>query len=209
VDPETISKKELLQVAGISYGQLYRWKRKGLIPEDWFQRKSTFTGQETFFPREKVLARIEKIKSMQDEDASLDEIADAVSPNLGEISMTIAEIRERGLVSPEAAEVFAQGVCDCDEPLVFGEVVSLAALDTLLKTGDVSLDEGRVVLDALQENYPAFEGKPADLLFVRRMGLSTAMLITSDAEVRFDKAARIVARVNLSESAEALRARIR
>jgi len=209
VDPETISKKELLQVAGISYGQLYRWKRKGLIPEDWFQRKSTFTGQETFFPREKVLARIEKIKSMKDEDASLDEIADAVAPNLGEISMTIAEIRERGLVSPEAAELFAQGVCDCDAPLVFGEVVSLAALDTLLKTGDVSLDEGRVVLDALQENYPAFEGKPADLLFVRRMGLSTAMLITSDAEVRFDKAARVVARVNLSESAEALRARIR
>ncbi|MDR3687636.1 MAG: YhbD family protein [Coriobacteriia bacterium] len=209
MDSETISKKELLQVAGISYGQLYRWKRKGLIPEDWFQRKSTFTGQETFFPREKVLARIEKIKSMQDEDASLDEIADAVSPNLGEISMTIAEIRERGLVSPEAAELFAQGVSDAEAPLVFGEVVSLAALDTLLKTGDVSLDEGRVVLDALQENYPAFEGKPADLLFVRRMGLSTAMLITSDAEVRFDRAARIVARVNLSESAEALRARIR
>jgi DNA-binding transcriptional MerR regulator len=209
MDDDMISKKELLVTAGISYGQLYRWKRKGLIPEDWFVRRSTFTGQETFFPREKVLARIEKIKSMQDEDASLDEIADAVSPNLGEISMTIAEIRERGLVSPEAAELFAQGVCDCDAPLVFGEVVSLAALDTLLKTGDVSLDEGRVVLDALQENYPAFEGKPADLLFVRRMGLSTAMLITSDAEVRFDKAARIVARVNLSESAEALRARIR
>jgi len=209
VDPETISKKELLQVAGISYGQLYRWKRKGLIPEDWFQRKSTFTGQETFFPREKVLARIEKIKAMQDEDASLDEIASAVAPDLGEMSMTMAEIRERSLVSPEAAELFAEKVCDCDAPLVFGEVVSLSALDELLKTGDVSLDEGRVVLDALQENYPAFEGRPADLLFVRRMGLSTAMLIAADAEVRFDRAARIVARVNLSESAEALRARIR
>ena len=209
MDPETISKKELLQVAGISYGQLYRWKRKGLIPEDWFQRKSTFTGQETFFPREKVLARIEKIKSMKDEDASLDEIADAVAPNLGEISMTIAEIRERGLVSPEAAELFAEGVCDCDQPLVFGEVVSLAALDTLLRTGDVSLDEGRVVLDALQENYPAFEGRSADLLFVRRMGLSTALLVSSGAEVKFDRAARVIARVNLSESAEALRAKIR
>ncbi|HEY5540893.1 MAG TPA: YhbD family protein [Coriobacteriia bacterium] len=209
MDPETISKKELLQVAGISYGQLYRWKRKGLVPEEWFQRKSTFTGQETFFPREKVLARIEKIKSMQDEDASLDEIADAVAPNLGEVSMTIAEIRERGLVSPEAADLFATAVHDADAPLVFGEVVSLSALDTLLKTGDVSLDEGRVVLDTLQENYPAFEGRPADLLFVRRMGLSTAMLVASGAEIRFDRAARVVARVNLSESAEALRARIR
>ena len=123
--------------------------------------------------------------------------------------MTIAEIRERGLVSPEAAELFAEGVCDCDQPLVFGEVVSLAALDTLLRTGDVSLDEGRVVLDALQENYPAFEGKAADLLFVRRMGLSTALLISSGAEVKFDRAARVIARVNLSESAEALRAKIR
>lgn len=209
MDSETISKKELLVAAGISYGQLYRWKRKGLIPEDWFQRKSTFTGQETFFPRERVLARIEKIKSMQDEDASLDEIAEAVAPNLGEVSMTLPEIRERGLVSPEAADLFAEVVCDCDEPLVFGEVLSLAALDTLLKTGDASLDEGRVVLGTLRENYPEFEGRSADLLFVRRMGLSTALLVSSGAEVRFDRAARVVARVNLSESAEALRAKIR
>lgn len=209
MDPETISKKDLLVSSGISYGQLYRWKRKGLIPEDWFVRKSTFTGQETFFPREKVLARIEKIKSMQDEDASLDEIADAVSPNLGESSMTLAEIRERGLVSPEAVDLFTEKVCDCDHPLVFGEVVSLSALDSLLKTGEVSLDEGRVVLDALQENYPEFEDRAADLIFVRRMGLSTAMLVTSGAEVKFDRAAKVIARLNLRESAEALRARIK
>jgi len=209
VDDDMISKKELLVQAGISYGQLYRWKRKGLIPEDWFVRKSTFTGQETFFPREKVLARIEKIKSMKDEDASLDEIADAVSPNLGEISMTIAEIRKRGLVSPEAAELFSEKVSDADAPLVFGEVVSLSALDGLLKTGEVSIEEGRTVLDALQENYPAFEGRHADLLFVRRMGLSTALLVSTGAEVRFDRAARVIARLNLSECAESLRARIK
>ena len=209
MDPELISKKELLIAAGISYGQLYRWKRKGLIPEDWFVRRSTFTGQETFFPREKVLSRIEKIKSMKDEDASLDEIADAVAPKLGEVSMTLAEIRERGLVSPEAADLFAEKVCDCDAPLVFGEVVSLSALDGLLKTGEVSIDEGRTVLDALQENYPAFEGRHADLLFVRRMGLSTALLVSTGAEVRFDRAARVIARLNLSECAESLRARIK
>lgn len=209
MDSETISKKELLLAAGISYGQLYRWKRKGLIPEDWFQRKSTFTGQETFFPRQKVLARIEKIKAMQDEDASLDEIADAVAPNLGEVSMTLSELQASGLVSAAAAELFAEEIPDKSSALVFGEVVSLAALDTLLRTGDVSLEEGRVVLDALRENYPAFEGRAADLMFVRRMGLSTAALVASGAEVRFDKAARVVARVNLSESAEALRAKIR
>ena len=32
-DDRLISKKELLAKYGISYGSLYRWKRKGLIPE--------------------------------------------------------------------------------------------------------------------------------------------------------------------------------
>lgn len=209
MDSELISKKELLQQAGISYGQLYRWKRKGLIPEDWFIRKSTFTGQETFFPREKVLVRVDKIKSMKNEDASLDEIADAVSPDLGGVSMTVAEVRERALVSPETLELFAETVGDSNAPLMFGEIVSLSALDTLLKTGDVSLDEGRIALKALQESYPAFEGRNADLIFVRRMGLSTSLLVSSGAEVRFDPAARIVARLNLAESAESLQARIK
>jgi hypothetical protein len=100
-------------------------------------------------------------------------------------------------------------VCDCETPLVFGEVVSLSALDTLLKTGDVSLEEGRTVLQSLKENYPAFEGRPADLVFVRRMGLSTSMLVSSAAEVKFEPSARVVARLNLADCAEALSTRIK
>ena len=53
-----ISKKELLAKTGISYGQLYRWKREKLIPDAWFIKRAAFTGQETFFPRERVLERI-------------------------------------------------------------------------------------------------------------------------------------------------------
>ena len=35
MDPTYISKRELLEMFGVSYGALYRWKRMGLIPEDW------------------------------------------------------------------------------------------------------------------------------------------------------------------------------
>src|SRR5665647_1041529 len=94
---ELISKRELLELTGISYGQLYRWKRKGLIPEDWFVRKSSFTGQETFFPRGKVLYRIEKIKNMK-EDISLDDLADVFSPSMEDIRLTPEEAQERGIV---------------------------------------------------------------------------------------------------------------
>ena len=77
-DANLISKKEVLERMKISYGQLYRWKRKGLIPETWFIRRSTFTGQETFFPRDKIIERIEQIKEMKT-DHPLDDLADVIT----------------------------------------------------------------------------------------------------------------------------------
>ena len=64
---ELISKKELLALTKISYGQLYRWKRMNIIPESWFIKKSMPTGQETFFKKDKILERIETILSMKDD----------------------------------------------------------------------------------------------------------------------------------------------
>lgn len=94
MDTNVISKKDLLELTGISYGQLYRWKRKNLIPEEWFIRRATFTGQETFFPREQILARIDKILNMKD-DLSLDELADMFSPNMSETSLSAEELLAR------------------------------------------------------------------------------------------------------------------
>ena len=73
-----ISKKELLERYNISYGALYRWKRKGLIPDEWFIKKSTVTGQETFFPEKLVCERVELIISKK-EDVLLDELAKEIS----------------------------------------------------------------------------------------------------------------------------------
>ncbi len=77
-DELLISKKELLARYNISYGALYRWKRKGLIPEEWFIKKSTVTGQETFFPEKLVCERVELIQEKK-EDVLLDELAEKLS----------------------------------------------------------------------------------------------------------------------------------
>ena len=71
---DLMSKKEVLEKYGISYGALYRWKRMGLIPEAWFIRKSTATGQETFFRRDQVCPRVELILSRRD-GTSLEQLA--------------------------------------------------------------------------------------------------------------------------------------
>ncbi|MEC3034939.1 DUF4004 family protein, partial [Bacillus thuringiensis] len=104
---DLISKKDLLELTGISYGQLYRWKRKNLIPEDWFVRKSTFTGQETFFPKEKILERIDKIQTMK-EDLSLDELANMFSPSVREILLTKEDILRKEIASEPVLQFFIE-----------------------------------------------------------------------------------------------------
>lgn len=86
-----ISKKELLAETGISYGQLYRWKREHLIPEEWFIKQSSFTGQETFFPKEQMLARIRSIQELKDK-YSLEELAKLLSPEMNEDGFHIKDI---------------------------------------------------------------------------------------------------------------------
>lgn len=85
-----ISKKELLARYGISYGALYRWKRKGLIPDDWFIKRSTVTGQETFFPEALVCERIELIQSKK-EDVLLDELAAELSGGEKKMEMLLLQ----------------------------------------------------------------------------------------------------------------------
>ena len=85
---ELMSKRELLDMYGISYGTLYRWRRTGLIPEDWFIRKSTPTGQETFFPRKLITERVNYIMSEKD-FASLDELAERVGEKKNSVMLVI------------------------------------------------------------------------------------------------------------------------
>lgn len=46
----------------------------GLIPDDWLVKKSTYTGQETFFDEEQICERIEAIIARKDE-VPLEQIA--------------------------------------------------------------------------------------------------------------------------------------
>lgn len=204
---DLISKKDLLTQTGISYGQLYRWKRKGLIPEDWFVRRSTFTGQETFFPRDKMLARVERILSLKSEDVSLDDIAGTVAPDLSDVSLTRDQVAEKALVSATALEVFS-GVHPDAEQLRWGELLSAYVVDELLKTGDVTLEEAKLVLGALEAGAGECDGRECDIVVVRKMGVATAFLISGASALVFEPGARVVARINLTNCIEALSARM-
>lgn len=206
MEQDLISKKELLELTGISYGQLYRWKRKNLIPEDWFIRKSTFTGQETFFPKEKILARIAKIKDMK-EDISLDDLADIFSPNLAEVVLKKQELLDRSVVTKTAVEIYLEKMGDTDS-FTFDKILHVYVLDKLLQSGEISLEEGKSLLQTMADNYKKFEGKHCELIFIRKMGISTFLLTLSPNEIYFERSTKIVARISLASCIEELKIKL-
>lgn len=199
-----ISKKELLDLTGISYGQLYRWKRKNLIPEEWFIRKSSFTGQETYFPRSQILPRIDKILNMKD-GLSLDELADVFSPTLGEIQLDQRQLIERNIVSESSLSLYTEIIQS--EPVLFqlDQILHLYVLDTLLKDGSITREEGRMLVGVLTESYKHFAGKPCDLVLVRKMGVPAFFLIAGGAEFYFDSGVKMVLKKPLAVFTEELK----
>lgn len=206
MEPDHISKKELLDVTGISYGQLYRWKRKGLIPEDWFIRKSTFTGQETFFPRGEILARVEKIKNMK-EDLSLDDIAGKFSPLPSEMWMSSDEIVMRNISSQRILDIYAQRH-QGQTRFSFQDLLALYVMNKLLQSGDLNLEEAESAAKTLQEGYQKFEGRACDLIVIRKLGVAACVMVLPASRVHFDEDVKVVVRMSLSTCVEELKMRM-
>ncbi|MGN5651920.1 YhbD family protein [Bacillus sp. Brlt_9] len=203
---DLISKKDLLELTGISYGQLYRWKRKNLIPEDWFVRKSTFTGQETFFPKEKILERIDKIQTMK-EDLSLDELANMFSPSVSEILLTKEDVLHKGIASEPVLQFFIERTNKTTE-FQFVDILYVYMLEELLQSGEISLEEGKMVLQVLCENYEAIKHKTCDLIIVRKLGISTCFLVSNVDDLIFEKGTKIVLREAIMKYTEALKTKL-
>ncbi|MCR5174697.1 MAG: YhbD family protein [Oscillospiraceae bacterium] len=87
-----ISKSDILKRYGISYGSLYRWKRMGLIPEEWFIKMSVPSGQETFFREDVICPRIDEIIWERDH-GNLEDFAGRLSPEEERRPVMVLETR--------------------------------------------------------------------------------------------------------------------
>ena len=194
-----VSKRKALERTGITYGQFYRWKRKGLIPESWFHRRSTYTGQETFLPRAKVLERIRRINELKD-DHSLDEIAEMLSPDLVLKSYSPAEVGQMGWLSKRALELY-EGVREKAGAYTFVEVVFVATVESLLADGKLSTEQVELSARGLLANFDSLRRDHGRYLAVARRSSVTYSVLYSGT-CRFDADADVVATVDLDDVLE-------
>lgn len=206
MEEDLISKKELLEITNVSYGQLYRWKRKNIIPEEWFIKKSSYTGQETYFPKEKILDRIEKIKDMKD-DVSLDNLAQMFSPQLADVFLNEEELLNKNIVRLQTLIMY-KDIYGEIKTFSFKKILYISLLEKSLVSGDVSLEEGKLIIETLEENYKSLEGKNSEIILLRKFGMALCFLITLPNEFYIESSAKMVLRLNISQSIEELKIKI-
>lgn len=197
-----ISKKDLLAMTGISYGQLYRWKRERLIPEEWFIKQSSYTGQETFFPREQILSRVKSIQDMKDE-YSLEALAKIFSPEANKETVSIADLIETGILDAEIAEAILEvnGSAELD---LWDAAFASALWKTFQENGILQ----EKALGLLQNSArAAAKAKSADAVctvFLAEEEYHT-VFTSKTIPLVFDNSIDVVCRIALGEAAEDLK----
>ncbi|WP_055070554.1 DUF4004 family protein [Clostridium massiliamazoniense] len=196
MEEKLISKKDLLELTGISYGQLYRWKRKKIIPEEWFIKKSVSTGQETFFPMEKILVRIREILSLKDE-SSLDELANIFSNNVKSAEILRKYIIERNIVPLMVLEKFEE-TRGIKEKYSSEELVLILIFDYLINSSMVSFEEASDLINAIEVGYEDIkEGEK--LILKRKLGILFYYLSSRSEEIIEDKLSKKILEIDFDK----------
>jgi DNA-binding transcriptional MerR regulator len=199
---DLISKKEVLELTGISYGQLYRWKRKNIIPESWFIKKSSYTGQETFFPREKMLARIDTIKEMKD-GYSLDELSDFFSPNPTKIEIREEELRSHNILSAHTM-AFCTSLIKMPPLFEFQDILNMVIIEKTQRL-EIPKEAQQTLFLFLHEKYTPLKESSLELIGIRKGEAYIWMLLPLPSDFKVDHMSQVVLRFDLQQMMEDLK----
>lgn len=188
MEEQLISKKELLLKCDITYGQLYRWKRKNLIPDEWFIRKSTYTGQESFLPKDKVLKRIKDIQKYKN-DYSLDDLAKKFAEESGDVENNA--ISNETLMSQWSRYFMSEvgkGLLDKypEEKAVYVGTI----LNDVLTKSIISMDELQDLKEFLLQSNA--DNKHAVLYICRKLGITFYLLAEPQGQITLDKSVKVL-----------------
>lgn len=193
-----ISKKELLQLTNISYGQLYRWKRKNLIPEEWFIKKSVSTGQETFFPKEQILERIERIIELKD-TVSLDELSEIFSPTVEEPTFDSSELVNKNIVSQQSLQLYQSMTGVSANLSDLKEVLMVKILQDYVATGTITFDEGKMIQIFLNQHFSKLTYEKSSIFLMRHLGLPFVVGAVDKDMVLMDEQDRLVLEISVAK----------
>ena len=197
-----ISKKDLLKTTGISYGQLYRWKREGLISEEWFVKRSSPTGQETYFPQEKILKRIHAIQQLKD-SYSLEELARILTPEVSNRLFCEEDLEHFDELDIDVAADFMDAMSK--DSFVFLEVLVMIALSQAMVDSAITEEVRTHAVSFLSKRMSELHSADYVLELLQAQGHLYILLKKEGSEVYLDDSLVAIRSIHLNELSNAIK----
>jgi hypothetical protein len=81
-------------------------------------------------------------------------------------------------------------------------------LEKLLQSGDINLEEGKMLMQVLKENAGLIKQKSCELVMIRKLGISTCFLLVNAEAVHFESGTKVIAQLSLLNCMEQIRAKL-
>jgi hypothetical protein len=130
-----------------------------------------------------------------------------LSPNLTELVRKREDLIKLNIISKSTLEFYTEERGK-DKELNFEKILYLSILDNLFDSGKINFDEGKLILTFLDEYYPKFKGKNCELLFLRKLGISSCCLVSKPNEINFENSMKVVEKLNISDLIEELKIKL-
>lgn len=193
---DLISKKELLKATGISYGQLYRWKREKLIPEDWFHKQASATGQETFFPKAQILRRVARILELKDL-YSLEDMAGLLSPEVINRSFNEEELELFEEIDVFVASLFMD-VMECDI-FSFRQIVIMMAITSIHKSLALKEEALKTLIQSIVKQFVHVSSMDYEVIIAQIQEQYYAIIFADGSNPILDERMIVVKHISLQE----------
>ena len=177
-------------------------EREGLIPEEWFVKRSSPTGQETYFPQEKILKRIHAIQQLKD-SYSLEELARILTPEVSNRLFCEEDLEHFDELDIDVAADFMDAMSK--DSFVFLEVLVMIALSQAMVDSAITEEERTHAVSFLSKRMSELHSADYVLELLQAQGHLYVLLKKEGSEVYLDDGLVAIRSIHLNELSNAIK----
>ena len=144
---------------------------------------------------------------MMKENLSLDELADMFSSNVTNLNYTKDELVKRNIVSTPVVDFYLEQEKGSSQ-FNFIRMLEVFVLEKLLQSGEINLEEGKMVLQVLKDQTALIKQKSCELVITRKLGMSSCLLLINAEEFHFERGTKVIAKLSLMTCMEEIKAKL-
>jgi polyhydroxyalkanoate synthesis regulator phasin len=129
------------------------------------------------------------------------------SPNISDLKLSKEELIKRNIVSSSVMNIY-MNMDKGSHEFTFSRMLEVYILEKLLQSGEINLDEGKMLLQVLKDQTQTIKQKKCELVITRKLGVSSCLLVINSEAFHFEQGTKVVTVLPLMTCMEEIKAKL-